>query len=485
MRSSLGRRLAASLALTGIAAAALTALIINVAFRARFDDYVDSHQEHRQRHLRTALELVYERSGGWDRADLDRVAPLAAMAGAQVQLADSSGRVVWEPTFGHFEEALAKMGQETMGAGSLGPLRRVPIVVDGQTVGVMAVRLSQAVPQDDRVFQASVNRQMAVGGAVAGLVAFAIGLVLARRIMSPITEVTEAARELAQGERSQRVGSDGPGEVGELGRMFNAMAEGLEREDELRRAFVADIAHEVRTPLAILRSQAEALRDGVSAPTPAILASLHDETLRLGRLVADLETLASAEAARFSLRRQAVDFTALVAELAEDYAGRFEERGVRFHADLAEDVGVVGDATRLRQIVENLLSNALKFVPAGGAVTVSLAGLAGLAGQAGPERCAELQVADSGPGIPGDELPRVFDRFFRGRGAKVGGLGVGLAVVAELVRAHGGTTDASSQAGRGSVFTVRLPRVPTGARATATPSSTTTSDGADGPGDTP
>ena len=459
MRSSLGRRLAASFALTGIAAAALTALIINVAFRARFDDYIVSHQEHRQRHLRTALTLVYERSGGWDPVELDRVAPLVAMAGAQVHVLDASGRVAWEPKFGYFEAAMARMGQETMGAGSLGPARRVPIVVDGKEVGTMVIRLSQAVPQDDRAFQTAVNRQMAVGGVVAGLVAFAIGLLLARRVMSPITEVTEAARELARGERSQRVRSDGPGEVGELARMFNTMAQGLEREDELRRAFVADVAHEVRTPLAILTSQVEALRDGVSEPTPANLASLHDETVRLGRLVADLETLASAEAARFSLRRQPVDFAALVGHVAEDYAGRFEDQGVTMHTDLTPDLVVLGDATRLRQVAENLVSNALKFVPPDGTVEVSLAA---------HEQWVELRVADSGPGISSDELPHVFDRFFRGRDAKVGGLGIGLAVVKELVRAHDGEIDASSQPGQGSVFTVRLRRIESEPRTTVT-----------------
>ena len=171
MRSSLGRRLAASFALTGIAAAALTALIINVAFRVRFDDYVVSHQEHRPRPLRTALTLVYERSGRWDPVELERVAPLVAMAGAQVHVLDTSGRVAWEPRFGPFEAAMARMGQETMGVGSLGPVRRVPIVVDGKEVGTMVLRLSQAVPKDDRAFQTSVNRQMALGGVVAGLLA--------------------------------------------------------------------------------------------------------------------------------------------------------------------------------------------------------------------------------------------------------------------------------------------------------------------------
>lgn len=462
MRSRLSRRLAAALALTGIATAALTAVVINLAFRARFDDYVRTHQEHREHHLVSAVTLIRRSIGRWDPAALDRVSPIAAMAGARVRVLDVDDRLVWQPSFGHFEAAMAEMGREAMGSGALGPERRVPIVVDGNRVGTMALRLSEAIPRDDREFQASVNRRMALGGLAAGLTAFSVGILLARRLTAPIVEVTKAARDLAAGERSQRVRSDTPGEVGDLARMFNAMAEALEREDELRRAMAADIAHEVRTPLTILRSQVEALRDGVSQPTPDTLASVHDETLRLGRLVADLETLASAEAARFSLQREPVSLSALVEEVVGDHAGRFEERGISLERELEPDLRVLGDDTRLRQVVENLLSNALKFVPEGGGVTVRLRG---------EDRWAELEVADSGPGIPPDEVPRVFDRFFRGRHAKVGGSGVGLAVVAELVRAHDGHVDVSSEPGVGSVFTVRLVRLPSEPRTTVTVSS--------------
>lgn len=471
MRSSLTRRLAAAFALTGVATAAITALIINLTFRARFDDYLARHDEQRQRHLVTVLALTYRRVGRWDPAELERLTPMAAMAGAQLRVLDPTGRVAWEPTFGQFEHVMGEMGSEMRGKGPLGPVQRAPIHVDGRSVGTLVLRLSRAVPSDDQGFHASVNRRMAFGGLAAGLVAFAAGLGLARRVTAPITDVTKAARALAGGHRSHRVPEDASGEVGELARMFNAMADALEREDELRRAFAADIAHEVRTPLTILRSELEVLRDGVTKPTPALLASLHDETIRLGRLVSDLETLASAEAAGFSLRRQPVALTALIEEVVRGYEGRFEDQGSTLQAELGEELFVLGDVTRLRQIVDNLLSNALKFMRPGGSAKVALRTSA---------PWVELQVMDSGPGIPSDELPRVFDRFFRGRHAKTGGSGVGLAVVAELVRAHGGQVDVSSKPGEGCLFTVRLPGTSSGSRspfaAPSRPSPTVSSD---------
>ena len=196
-----------------------------------------------------------------------------------------------------------------------------------------------------------------------------------------------------------------------------------------------------------MRSELEAVQDGVREPTPEVITSLHDETLRLGRLIADLETLASADAAAFTLERKHVSLTTLVRDTVDGLSGRFAEAGIGLHTELAE-VEVHGDAVRLRQIVTNQLTNALKFVSQGCAVTVTLHK---------DDGWAELRVADTGPGIPPEELPRIFDRFFRSRTARADGSGIGLAVAAELTAAHGGTLTADSTPGQGTTFTTRLP----------------------------
>jgi two-component system sensor histidine kinase BaeS len=199
--------------------------------------------------------------------------------------------------------------------------------------------------------------------------------------------------------------------------------------------------------LAVLRSQLEALQDGVLAASPDLVDSLHDETLRLGRLVADLETMTSADGVAFSLRRESVDLADVVASAVADLDHRFTEQGLQLLPRLSP-TPVCGDKARLRQVVTNLLTNALKFVPSGGSVSVTTVEDGGV---------AELTVADDGPGIPPEDLDRVFDRFYRGAHARAGGSGIGLAVVASLVKAHGGDVGATTHASGGASFRIRLP----------------------------
>ncbi len=460
MRRSFAFRLAAAFAGVGFAAAALTAILVNVAFGTRFERYLEGQRRERERQLVAALADSYARRGAWEPADVASVAALVAMDGGTLRLLDEGGRTVWAlPAMGA-ANPMAVMHREMMGSGPLGPERRLPIEVDGSVVGTAVVRLPEpgVLPQDE-AFRASVNRLLLAGGIAAGFLAMGLGAVLARRATAPARELTRAARAMAAGDRSHRVEYEGADELGEMARAFNRMADAIEEEDRLRRAFAADVAHELRTPLAILRSEVEALQDGVEEPSPGALASLHEETLRLGRLVADLETLASAEAAGFSLERRPVALRPLLEEALEGFAGPFDAAGVRLGSDLEDAVAEV-DPVRIRQVVTNLLSNALKFTPAGGAVRVELR-------REGAE--AVLRVRDTGPGIPPDELPRVFDRFFRGRGARARGSGIGLTVARELVLAHGGDIAVESEPGRGTTFVVRLPLTPAGARAAPDP----------------
>lgn len=370
------------------------------------------------------------------------------MTGSEVELLDSSGRRVWSLADADVDAATLAMHRAMMGTGDLGPPRSVPVTVDGQRVGTLQVRVPQGmIPAVDRDFQASVNRLLIAGAFTAGLIALAVGLYTARRATAPIAELTHAAEDLAAGQRDRRVTTVPDNEIGQLATAFNTMADRVEKEDELRRLFASDVAHELRTPLAILRSELEAVQDGIREPTPKVIGSLHDETLRLGRLIADLETLASADAAAFTLERRPLSLASVVRDTITSLAGRFSEAGVALRTDVT-DVTVDGDPVRLRQIITNQLTNALKFVPQGGTVTVGLHEDNGW---------AELRVADTGPGIPAEDLPHIFDRFFRSRTARADGSGIGLAVAAELVSAHGGTITATSAPGHGTTFTTRIP----------------------------
>ncbi|MBI4728813.1 MAG: HAMP domain-containing protein [Acidobacteria bacterium] len=448
MSRSFTFRLAAAFTGIGVAAAALTAILVNLAFGGRFTRYVGERQEVRERQIVAALVDSYVGNEGWDRARLDALAPMVLMDGSTLRVEDALGRGIWETSEGAVAAHMARMHRNMMMMAPLGAERRIPIDTGTAVVGFAVLRTPESgfLPADV-AFRASVNRLLLAGGIAAGVVALVLGIALARRATAPARALTSAARALATGDRARRVEAGSGDEFGEMAQAFNLMADTIEEEDRLRRGFAADVAHELRTPLAILRSQVEALQDGIAKPSPPALASLHEEVLRLSRLVADLETLARADAAGFSLEPRPVALGALVRDAVNEFAGPFEAEGVRVETDLGE-VTVEADATRLRQVVSNLLSNALKFSPAGSAVRVDLAR---------EESWAVLRVADSGPGIPSDEVARVFDRFFRGSGNRTGGSGIGLTVVRELVRAHGGEVEVSSEFGKGTRFTVRLP----------------------------
>ncbi|WP_331753198.1 ATP-binding protein (plasmid) [Streptomyces sp. NBC_00637] len=452
LRGRFARRLALAFAALGIGTAVLTAVLVNTAFTARFEDYLSQQQQTRQQQLVALFADEYNRDGIWRPRALDELAPTVTMTGSEVELRGPAGQRVWSLADADVTPATLAMHRDMMGTGDLGPPRSLPISVQGERVGTLQVRVPQGVvPAVDKDFQASVNRLLAAGALGAALVALVVGVFTARRATAPIAELTRAADDLAAGQRDRRVTTIPGNEIGQLATAFNTMADRVEKEDELRRAFAADVAHELRTPLAILRSQIEAIQDGVAEATPKTIDSLHEETLRLGRLVADLETLASADAAAFTLHRKPVSLTTLVCEVTAEFADAFADAEITLRTDLTEEVAADADPDRMRQIVTNLLTNALKFVPSGATTTVSLS-------RHGDE--AELRVADTGPGIPPDELPYVFDRFFRGRDARANGSGIGLAVVAELAAAHDGHITADSRPGHGTTFLVRLPATP-------------------------
>ena len=271
-----------------------------------------------------------------------------------------------------------------------------------------------------------------VGGLVAVLLALVAGFVVARRLTAPLRRLTGAASALERGDVEARASAGAaPGEIGELARAFDGMAQTLDDQAQARTALLAEIAHELRTPLTILRGNCEALVDGVMEATPERLGSLHDEVLRLEGLVADLETLSASESATLSLDLAPVDVAVVAGDALSLLAGRADGAGITLTGDLAPAV-VPADRARLAQILENLLVQRAEVhaVRRDGRRSGSPPSDAG----------ALIEVRDTGRGIPADELPHVFERHWRGRAAAdTGGRGIGLAVVSELVHAHRGT----------------------------------------------
>jgi two-component system sensor histidine kinase BaeS len=288
-----------------------------------------------------------------------------------------------------------------------------------------------------------------LGAVLASIFALVVAWFVSRRISSPLDRLTLTVRSIESGHRDARVKqSSAPGEVGELSAAFDRMADALDREDTLRRQLLADVAHELRTPITILQLSCDQMVDEAQMVDAKRMASLSEEVHRLGRLVQDLETLAAAEVAGLKLVKSPIDLATVGAATVDLLRPAFESAEVELIAQLHPAV-IDGDATRIGQVMINLLSNALKFSPAHGSVTLSVVASDGL---------ARLEVTDEGPGVSKEEIPHLFERFWRGNaGRRASGSGIGLSVVSGLVNAHGGRVEVSSQPGHGARFTVLIP----------------------------
>ena len=419
---------------------ALVAIVLLAGLTAVFSAADVSALAGRQRaQLASAIAVAagaaWDRQNSWAAADLGPVLDLAAQTGADAQIRDAAGRpVTTSPGF----------------AAHPGAQLSAPVVVRGQRAGTVVVRFSgSGLGGAEHSLRSALLRAIAGTAGLAALLALVMGLAVARRITRPVERIITVTRAMGGGDRAARVGPvAAPGELRELATAFDQMADTLDRQEQLRRDLVADVAHELRTPVAILQAGHEALLDGVVEATPDQLTSLRDEVLRLARMVDDLQTLAAADAATLQLSLTRCDLAEVTAAATDSLAGRFEAAGLTVERQLAP-AWVMADPRWLHQVVTNLLTNALKFTPADGQVTVS-------SGTQGPS--AVLRVTDTGAGIPADELPHIFERFWRGRqAAHTSGSGIGLAVAAELARAHGGQLAASSEPGRGTEMTLTLP----------------------------
>jgi two-component system, OmpR family, sensor histidine kinase BaeS len=273
-----------------------------------------------------------------------------------------------------------------------------------------------------------------------------------RRLSLPLGDLIDAADRIAEGDYSQRVAVRGPREIRTLLNTFNHMAERLENTAEQRRNFMADVAHELRTPLTVIQGNLEGMLDGLYPADESHLKTALEETQLLGRLVEDLRILALAEEGALHLRKEPADLAILLNETALGFQSQADLQGVTLKIETEQEAGqLVIDGERMRQVVSNLISNALRYTPTGGTVVISFT-----LPHAGGENWAIIEIRDTGPGIPAQEIPRIFERFYKGSDSR--GMGLGLSIAKTLVEAHGGSITVESREGEGTAFKIRLPQ---------------------------
>lgn len=435
-------------------------ILANLCLERQFRSYILKNIENRNRQLVALISKQYSQNR-WSETKVSDIGINAMEEGLFIRVMDADGRMVWDAfthNNGFCREMIAHMANNMASRypnwqGSY--MESDYVVKRGETI-VGKVLIGYYGPfyykDTDLAFINTLNRILAGVLLIALVIALVTGTVTSRRISNPITRVIETAREIAAGNlkaRSQE--RTDIKEINQLVRSINELAEALENQEKIRKRLTADVAHELRTPLSTLQSHLEAMIDGIWEIDEGRLKGCHAEILRLIRMVKDLERLTKYDSDWVALSKSEFDLSQLAEQIVANLRPEFENKSVAL-AFSRQPAVLSADRDKISQVIINLLVNSLKFTPEGGSVEVDV--------KASDER-VELQVRDNGIGIKPEDLPYIFERFYRGdksRNRMSGGSGIGLTITKAIVDAHGGRIDVQSQFGQGSCFTVVLPK---------------------------
>ena len=414
-----------------------------------FEAYLDGERLDRVYLIMANLEGSHERNNGWDREDISRNAVRALMLGAEVRIRDTEGSIVMD-TQQALEELSPLMarrvlsqagGEPFTGRGEFFPY---PLFLGGKRIGTIDVKFLS----HDRglLFVQRSNRFLIISFLVMGGIAILASLFVSRRLTLPLKILVDQTRAIRKGELTSRTEIASGDELGKLSHAFNEMADDLELQESLRRKLIANVAHELRTPLAAMRGELEGMIDGFLALDDDQVRSLYEETGRLRAMLDGIDDLTQAQASSLTLEKQQVELVEFLGNIRERFRARAEEDGVGISVEVKEDTAAWADPDRLSQVVINLLENAIRATPENGTVTLR---------SGREENGTFIEVSDTGVGIDEKDTPFIFERFYSGPG---GGLGLGLTIVRELVDAHGGEITVHSEKGIGTSVKVILPQ---------------------------
>lgn len=425
-----------------------SSLILRELIVRDFGRLTEGELEDRVYWVSAALETSFEKSHGWDQEALVGDAVWALLLGIETQVKDRAGTLVMDTA-----TALRKLSQTSQerilaSAGfdpkrGSGPYASYPLFLKGEEIGHLEVRFFSR--ENRALFVSRTNRFLFISALLLSSAAIMSSIILARRLTRPITQLARAADSISQGNLHERLEISGSDELATLSHSFNQMTYTLEKQNAIRKKINANFAHEMRTPLAIMQGQLEGMLDGLIPNERRVLESLLEENLRLARVVANVEELVQAEASVLSMKRIRLPLKPLLEGIAQRFSEAGGKKNISFSVECSGKVRVNADPERLTQILINLVTNAVKAIDSGGTIRLS--------GAAEGDGC-RIDVTDTGRGISEADLSLIFERFYR-KGSD--GLGLGLPIVRELVDAHGGTIEVTSQPGEGSTFTVWLP----------------------------
>jgi two-component system sensor histidine kinase BaeS len=433
-------------------------ILLESRIRITFQEYLDQQNANFLLRMEQILEDYYEETGSWENTQQlffdvnssDGQSPMMmrgmlmnlSMLNINLLLLDKNGTVIAD-TDG---TRIGMNGNQISG-------KRKALMVNGEKKGTLVLYQSKLQKLEEG-FLRSANTTILISGLIAAIVAVFFSILTARKISRPLKDLMLGIKQIASGEKEvKKVSISTKDEFHELGEAFNDMACKLERNEEIRRSLVADVAHELRTPLAILQGKLESIQEGVINPTEEVVLELTDEVYRLSRLVKDLQQLSLAEAGKLPLNILPVDIKGLIDRICSNLQWLADEKKItlRYNNIPAENLLQI-DSDRMTQVIVNLIGNALSHTPEHGLVEVSVIE---------QENSCLIKIADTGQGIPKDVLPFIFDRFYKrdpSRSRNEGGTGLGLSIAKGFVEAHGGFITVESEQNKGTDFTITLPK---------------------------
>lgn len=446
-------KLLGAFAITALLAAGGAYFLTTREVSNRFASFREENRQLAAQEFAAALAQIWESTHSWEHLKSlfattavivrDRMVIYQRSAFGQFTVVDPSYTVVGCAMDEMIGECLADDPQFRTIVDRYG----IPILSSGARVGtVVPLDIAELTPLEED-FLSSIRQAALIAGGVALFAAALLAIVLVVQLSRPLRRLILATARIAEGDLSHRVHIRTRDEIGRLGRAFNEMTSALESSEKARQNLLTDVAHELRTPLSVVRGNLEGMLDGVFPLTPEGLAPVYDQTLHLGELVEDLRTLTLAEAGRLQLIREPTDIGELARTVIEAVRPVATEDGVSIDVNAEPDLLAHVDPRRIRQVISNLLDNALRYSPSGGAITVEVSRAGSM---------IVTTVRDQGPGVPQQDVPHVFERFFQGDRSRTGdGTGLGLAIARELIQAYGGRIWVENDSG--AVFAFTLP----------------------------
>ncbi|USD67783.1 ATP-binding protein [Vibrio sp. SCSIO 43136] len=483
MRLSIFTKLFSSFLLVSVLLFAASALLINGSLKQGLQDYLNQQELEKVQSLATRTEKAYVQHGGWDRIirnpkiwaeimfEIGEIPPktrdmLHKFAPARIDDLPRGElprppRGVMQPTSPLFQRLnLLDANKEILLGARENILRPAPntkmefiaIKVEGETVGWIAVQQHQfiAEPLADSFVEHQMQ-QVYLILAAGTFISLVIALILVRTWLTPMKALRDGTRKLTKGELSYRITTRSNDEFDHLVEAFNQLGESLQQQKQLREQWLGDIAHELRTPLAVLRSEIEAIQDGIRAPSAEYIDSLHAQTLNLTKLVGDLNTLAQSEHGSLYLTDESLDYSALANETVKRYQTRYQDKGLTLRSNVTSGIVANGDSKAMSQLLNNVLENSYRYTDEQGQVHFNLHS---------SEKLITIEVKDSAPAVAKAHQSKLFERLYRvdkSRSRTEGGSGLGLAICKNIVKAHGGTISAQDSELGGLSITIILP----------------------------